>query len=66
MFFYYIKSKFNNWKKKKLIYKEKMGQTLSEPITEKESAYCQNENYRVSFFLSIISNKNIPAINFLY
>lgn len=24
-----------------------MGQTLGEPITTKESAYCQNDNYRV-------------------
>lgn len=24
-----------------------MGQTLSEPVTAKESAYCQNDNYRV-------------------
>lgn len=25
-----------------------MGQTLSEPVTDKESAYCQNDLYRVS------------------
>lgn len=24
-----------------------MGQTLGEPITAKESAYCQNDDYRV-------------------
>lgn len=25
-----------------------MGQTLSEPVTEKESAHCQNDEYMVS------------------
>lgn len=25
-----------------------MGQTLSEPVTEKESAHCQNDEYAVS------------------
>lgn len=27
-----------------------MGQTLSEPVTNKETAICQDDNYKVSFF----------------
>lgn len=28
-----------------------MGQTLSEPVTEKESAHCQNDEYAVSTYV---------------
>lgn len=38
-----------------------MGQTLSEPVTNKETAICQDDNYKVSF-----SADDSRRINFVW
>lgn len=34
-----------------------MGQTLSEPVTTKESSYCQNSQFRVIIYLFILMQR---------
>jgi hypothetical protein len=39
-----------------------MGQTLSEPVTNKETAICQDDNYKVNFFFRLMTHPR--AISF--